>query len=110
MPTWLVFNTNPNSNAIFNSYMRVYSPVDPNGAETELLFPSSFEAEQGFSLAKKNLIIAKQEAIQARELLSPISASILGYGPSTFAGSNNAAATVMARGTFSLFFFIFTSF
>ena len=35
-----------------------------------------------------NLMIAKQEAAHARELLSPVSASILGYGPSTTLGVN----------------------
>ena len=56
--------------------------------ETELLFPNSFGAEQGFNLAEMNLVIAKHEAAQARELLSLVSASILGYGPSTSIGAN----------------------
>jgi len=42
MPTWLVFNTDPNSNACFNSYMQILSPVDSSDHEIELLFPSPF--------------------------------------------------------------------
>jgi hypothetical protein len=90
IPTWLVFKTNPNSNPFFNYFMRIKNTLDSNNNEVKFLFPSPFEVIQGFDLAKQNLIIQKHEAIQARDLLSPVSASILGYGPSTVAGSNTS--------------------
>ena len=91
MPTWLVFKSDPNTSSEFNSFMKIQNPyLSPyinDNSQTKLVFPTFYEMSKGFSLAKKNLLIAKQEAAHARELLSPVSTSILGYGPSTTSGS-----------------------
>ena len=55
IPTWLVLKSNPNTSAVFNSYMRIQSPYASayvnDDKQSELVFPGTYVAEQGFKVS-----------------------------------------------------------